>query len=44
MMQLLEQNMTKQTAELHATVQERDLYKVKSKIVLVEKYTNVMHA
>ncbi|XP_021937407.1 uncharacterized protein LOC110838492 isoform X2 [Zootermopsis nevadensis] len=29
MMQLLEQNMTKQTAELHATVQERDLYKVK---------------
>jgi hypothetical protein len=35
MMQLLEQNMTKQTAELQATAQERDKYKAKSKTVLL---------
>jgi hypothetical protein len=35
MMQLLEQNITKQTAELHAAAQERDQYKAKSKAVLL---------
>jgi hypothetical protein len=35
MMQLLEQNMSKQNAELQATAQERDQYRTKSTIVLL---------
>jgi hypothetical protein len=38
MMQLLEQNVTKHTAELHATTQERDHYKAKSKSLRVFFY------
>jgi hypothetical protein len=34
MMQLLEHNVTKHSAELQATAQERDLYKAKSKALL----------
>jgi hypothetical protein len=34
MMQLMEHNVTKHTAELQATAQERDHYKAKSKAVL----------
>jgi hypothetical protein len=34
MMQLLEHNVTKHSAELQATAQERDHYRIKSKAVL----------